>query len=105
MRLALKGEIRDVMRWSEATDGSPNLFGWYVGTQILSAFKKWWEMFAGKWTVNGFKVMGEGVNNYVRTTGILTISFHIYYIIIIPFKVGNIFPKILMFSFKTAINW
>jgi hypothetical protein len=70
MRLDLKGEIKDVIRWYEATVG----------------------------------VMGEGFNNYVRITRNPNINFHIYNVIIIPFKVINIFPKILRFSFKTAIN-
>jgi hypothetical protein len=58
----------------------------------------------GKRTVNGLKAMGEGVSNYVRITRNLTINSDIYYVIIIPFKVRNIFPKILRFGFKTAIN-
>jgi hypothetical protein len=49
MTVALKGEIRDVIRWFEANDGSANVLGWNgEGAQILSAFKKWVEIFAGE---------------------------------------------------------
>jgi hypothetical protein len=74
------------------------------GTDAVSIYKMRGNACRGERTVNGFEVMGEGVGDDVRITESLTITFQMHYAIIFPFKVRNIFPKILRFSVKTSIN-
>jgi hypothetical protein len=74
------------------------------GTDAVSIYKMKENAFRRERTVNGFEVMGEGVGNDVRITESLTSTFQMHYVIIFPFKVRNIFPKILRFSVKTYIN-